>query len=166
MNWYKKLIIAQATGEFWITEEGQAYYADGDIGDMNHEMYIRDLVLSEKNLTPDDIDLFSTSEEELAQLGFNKEEIDVLLDKVDARDYGLTHYGWKRVADNEVQTWTISSGDMAAIASGLYDAYNEEAVRRTYNLEVGATGKYYVSIPFEVIETANPMALREYTNKY
>jgi hypothetical protein len=164
LNWYRKIIIAQVTGEFWITDDGQAYFADGDIGDMNHEMYIRELVLGEKDLTLDDIDLYSTSEQELIDLGFNKDEIEVLLDKVDARDYGLVHYGWKRVADNEVQTWTISSRDMSAIANGLYEAYEEQATKKTFNLEVGATGKYYTSIPFEIIEMANPMALREYTN--
>lgn len=38
-SWYKK---AQQ-GEWWVID-GQAMYADGDIGDMNHEMYVIDYV--------------------------------------------------------------------------------------------------------------------------
>lgn len=36
MNWYKK---AQLRGEWWIID-GQAIFADADIGDMNHEAYV------------------------------------------------------------------------------------------------------------------------------
>lgn len=28
------------TGEYWFDEHGNAQYADGDVGDMNHEMYV------------------------------------------------------------------------------------------------------------------------------
>lgn len=44
MNWYNKILkIARLTGEYWITDSGQALYADGDFGDMNNEMYVIDL---------------------------------------------------------------------------------------------------------------------------
>ena len=39
MNWYK---LAQ-TGEWWIVD-GQSIYADGDIGEMNHEAYVIDSI--------------------------------------------------------------------------------------------------------------------------
>jgi hypothetical protein len=35
MNWYKK----SQTGEWWIVD-GSAQFADGDVGDMNHETYV------------------------------------------------------------------------------------------------------------------------------
>src|SRR3954464_16057956 len=35
-NWYQRLKFAQLQGEFWI-QGGQAMFADGDIGDYNHE---------------------------------------------------------------------------------------------------------------------------------
>jgi hypothetical protein len=38
-----KKVYSQITGEWWIID-GSANYADGDIGDMNHEMYVIDHV--------------------------------------------------------------------------------------------------------------------------
>ena len=42
MNWYErfKTILAQVRGEWWIDESGSAVFADGDIGDVNHEGYV------------------------------------------------------------------------------------------------------------------------------
>lgn len=37
----------QFRGEWWIDDSGNAMFADGDIGDMNHEAYIIDLVSRE-----------------------------------------------------------------------------------------------------------------------
>ncbi len=41
MNWYK---LAQIGGEYWIDSSGNAMFADADIGDMNHEAYVIDMV--------------------------------------------------------------------------------------------------------------------------
>ena len=41
MNWYKKSQV----GEWWIDNYGQVMYADGDVGDMNHESYVIDHVI-------------------------------------------------------------------------------------------------------------------------
>lgn len=44
MNWYKLIKLAQLSGEFWIDESGNAIYADGDVGDYNHEGYVIETV--------------------------------------------------------------------------------------------------------------------------
>jgi hypothetical protein len=33
------------TGEWWIDDDGSAQYADGDVGDVNHEAYIRQILV-------------------------------------------------------------------------------------------------------------------------
>lgn len=41
MNWYKKAVRKYAQyGEYWITQDGQTIYADGDVGDYNHEAIV------------------------------------------------------------------------------------------------------------------------------
>lgn len=51
MNWYhfmfRILRTASLYGEWWITESGQAVYADGDVGDMNHEGYVINSIQSQ-----------------------------------------------------------------------------------------------------------------------
>lgn len=38
--WYKSSQFGAGYGEHWIDEDGNLMYADGDIGDMNHEAYV------------------------------------------------------------------------------------------------------------------------------
>jgi len=38
----EKLQPLYVRGEYWFDEDGNSMYADGDIGDMNHEMYVQD----------------------------------------------------------------------------------------------------------------------------
>jgi len=44
MNWYRRLKLAQVSGEWWIDDSGSAMYADGDVGEYNHEMHVIDAV--------------------------------------------------------------------------------------------------------------------------
>jgi hypothetical protein len=46
MNWYLRHKIAQISGEYWITDSGQAMGADGDVGDQNHASYVMQSILS------------------------------------------------------------------------------------------------------------------------
>lgn len=39
---YESMFIEETRGEYWITDSGTVIYADGDIGDMNHEAIIID----------------------------------------------------------------------------------------------------------------------------
>jgi len=52
-NWYHRLKLAQLSGEFWITDSGQVMFADGDIGDYNHEAYVIESILSKYDLSWD-----------------------------------------------------------------------------------------------------------------
>lgn len=41
MNWYKRLKMAQMSGEYWITEDGRAEEVSGDTDGLNHENHVR-----------------------------------------------------------------------------------------------------------------------------
>lgn len=106
--------------------------------------------------------------------GISKMKIDVADNSVDPRDYGLKELGWKRVAGDNIQTWTLTRDDLHSISNGIDDILqernweneNESENEITYNIEVGATGKFYSDVPTTVIEKLNPMAMREYENSF
>ena len=182
---------------------GQAVFADGDIGDMNHEAMVQQQVMQElveevnaeigsriNEEYPDftkiefEIEKYLDSEVDkndtetphptreqihkfiLETIGFDKDKFELVLGNVDAREYGLKNLGWVRVKQEYVQTWTLTPEQLRDIARGLGDAYNEEADTETFNIEVSSTGKYYTEVPYSVIESGNPGALREYEQAY
>lgn len=102
----------------------------------------------------------------LETIGFDEAKYNVVIDAVDPRDYGLEHLGWKRVKGNEIQTWTLTPDDIREIGDGLYDAYGEEVESETFNLEVYSTGKYYTEVPWEIINSGNIAALREFQTSF
>jgi hypothetical protein len=162
----RSMIYAQM-GEWWLVN-GVAEFADADVGDVNHSGYVIGSVLSDHDFEPERFDLNKENEQSLKLKGFNDEEINVLLDKVDPREYGLRHYGWQRVKGNHVQTQTLTPKDLKNIANGLWDANNdltEEDVTE-FNIEVVATGAYYTDIPYSIICKENPALLREYQKVY
>lgn len=144
-------------GEYWITDGGEVMYADGDIGDYNHEAHVIETLqhqimdhfgiyddppydwdevkeqiveeilnstdpqnqaawqqLAESN--PDQ--LIATC---LQQQGYpNAEEaLYTANGGGDAREYAMEHWGWKRVAGNYVETWTLTASDMDIIVDGI-----------------------------------------------
>jgi hypothetical protein len=187
---------SELRGEFWLIG-GQAVFADGDVGDINHEGLVIQQMLgelvdevnseigsqidaeiaelatveheiykylsqeSEENVDADQVEEFI-----LETIGFDKDKFDVVLGKVDARDYGLKNLGWVRVKQENVQTYTLTPEQMKDIARGLADAYNDEVDTHPFVIEVSSNGKYYTEVPYSVIESGNPGALREYQQLY
>jgi hypothetical protein len=80
----------------------------------------------------------------------------------DVRKFAMKRWGWKRLASDNVETWTLTASDLRDIANGLWDAYGEEAESETFNIYCYATNKWYNEIPFEVISKENPTALNSY----
>ena len=137
------------SGEWWI-EDGQAMFADGDIGDMSHEAHVI-MKLTREILdvfgVQDDSEFLKELSEYYDQLGFesiydvtinslvDSEElvahwpntvqrqaaVECVLGNGDARDYALVWDGWKRVKGNNVETWTLTADDLRSIADGLAD---------------------------------------------
>lgn len=167
----KTLIRLAQLGEFWLMN-GQSLYADGDIGDVNHEGVVIDTILDQYNLdTMKMMDLEHKGLDDqnnrdyyLKELGMTDEELNAVRGLTDPREYGMSHFGWARVNGTDIQTYTINSTIMNDIANGLWDAYQEEAERFKYNIEIYASKAMYYDVPFDVISNANPSDLQDYSS--
>jgi hypothetical protein len=167
-----KFIRLAQTGEFWI-QEGTAMYADGDIGDMNHEGYVIEAILNNYELDYDkmmEIDKTANPNDPDApfrQLGMSQEEIDTVHGRNDARIYGFKNLGWQRVNGSSVETEFLTPKDMHSIANGLWDAYStemedEDAGDMEFDIEVASTRAWFRDVPYSVIETKDPSKLLPY----
>ena len=160
--------IHAQSGEWWIIDQS-AHFADAEIGDVNHSGMVIDAILSNYDLDPDRFDLTKETPESLKGRGLTEEEINVVLDKIDPRVYGMKELGWKRVAGRNVQTQTLTEEDLKDIDYGLYDAYEQEVEgdnELEFNIEVMGNNTYYSGVPYSVISTHNPLNLREYGRVY
>ena len=69
----------------------------------------------------------------------------------DIRNLAMKLWGWKRLCNTDVQTWTIDDSDVNEIADGIYDAYSEDAETMSFTIEVMSTGQIFDDIPFTVL---------------
>jgi len=125
-------------GEYWITDSGDIIFADGDVGDFNHEGYIIDSLAS---LIADEVDFPSKygyehiDPDKLIEFIYENEledQIDpdslkTLSGSLDARIFGIQKWNWKTVRGNYIETWAMSQNDLKTIASGLTDIIYEES---------------------------------------
>jgi len=220
-------------GEWWISPDGDAMYADGDSGDYDHEYYVRQEIMHNHGLYEDESDedmyqqiLYTVMGRENANRDFNQpvlpgidlteeeqeqeespkyqmmmmaspqqrqymedlfqsgkrilgdetinpndyalwnftpEETDIFTGKGDFRRYAMEKWGWKRVINRDVETWTLTGKDLRAIATGLFEGFdmslNENA---QFNIEVGSNGRSYWGVPYWVLDDGKPAALQPY----
>jgi hypothetical protein len=200
MNWTKLSIfnkplfrISEMRGEWWIAD-GQALYADGDVGDKNHEAYVIEDIMRKyapeeydkgeyidweefvKNLLAEKSNVPSPKRNKgsknilvdaLHELGMSDEEINIVNFNGDAREYGIRILGWKRVAGNNVETYTFNQDDLNSISSGLSEAYSdEEDGNITFNIEVRSTNTIFQDVPIDLIDKRDINLLSQYRYKY
>lgn len=200
MNWYKKLKFEEVSGEYWIDDSGMSMYADGDIGDYNHEAYVIETVRNQIMEDEEDWDEWKkktaqekfeqemdavrgipeeehrvqeefkkTPEEflfkELRERGISDEDYAITEGFGDAREYAMKKWGWKRLQGDNVESWTLTKWDLETIARGLWEAYDEEAEKETYNLYIYGTGKWYSDIPYDLIENGNVKDILEFDTR-
>jgi hypothetical protein len=163
----RKIKESNVVGEWWITDTGESLYADGDAGSdvYNHEMHVLDQIVGEYfDASLMDFDFSSLTEDDFNRVGMPQEAKDVLqgVGKGDARDYGMEHLGWIRVADRYIQTQYLSKGILQRIADGLFNAYDREVYNSTYVISCMSNGRNYSPVPFSVIESGSLTALRPY----
>lgn len=84
--------------------------------------------------------------EDLVFIGYGASSSDVRL-------YAMKNFGWIRVAQNNIQTWTFTPEDYSSIREGLYDILDEDddIEGDTVNLEVLSNNKFYMNIPLATI---------------
>jgi hypothetical protein len=88
----------------------------------------------------------------------------------DPREYALIYWKWKRIKQNWIETWNLTSEDVKIMYRGLWDAYGEELEgdeegKPTFNIEVRSNNTRYYDVPIEAMKSANPMDLYQYRNK-
>lgn len=85
---------------------------------------------------------------------------------IDARDYAMKWYRWKRMKGNNIQTEFLTREDLKIIDRGISDAYTDQLEDNedpSFNIEVNAKNHaWYENVPLSVIETLNPAKLHEY----
>jgi hypothetical protein len=103
----------------------------------------------------------------LKEMGITNEEYMIAEGMGDARQYGMEHLGWKRIAGNNIQTQFLTHDDLKNIANGLYDAYDEEIEDGTlFNIEVNSTNVIYRDVPYYLISDGSPSQIQDYGMKY
>jgi hypothetical protein len=121
-------------GEWWIDDSGGATFADGDVGDQNHETIA---FWSALGVDPDEA--FSLGEI-LPNEGLSEEQASGLLemgaepkaveffsgDGGDARDYMMVERAWIRVADNNFQLWNLDDEALGRIRDFINNEYPED----------------------------------------
>jgi hypothetical protein len=183
----------EINGEYWITEDGGTLYADGDIGDMNHEGYVIDHMqrmiadrldvqvddyvdwdevkksaaegiyeekrqeaeeqgnqkeVEELDFAWEDEDYDSFLHEALSRAKISDEEFQIANGQGDPREYAMEHWGWKRVDDHNIETWTLNQNDIYAISQGMSEIANhiqdeEEAEQLELYIYVYSNKKSY-----------------------
>ena len=191
----KLFIMSTFKGEWWIID-GQATFADGDVGDMDHDTYVIQYVQhkylederfdhgewidwagNEKFIMEENREEIEASPERtvgawlLKNRGMSVEALQIARGRGDPKGYGVKILGWKKVNGNEIATWTLDASDMSEIARGLVDAHEDEEENafddeETFSIYVESTGTRYLDVPITVIERNTPSDLIGYGMKY
>lgn len=74
-----------------------------------------------------------------------------LLGFMDPRDFAIIHWGWKRVLDNMVETYTLTPNDMKTIANGLYDIEPQLSPQAVFTIEIVSNRKV-IDLTLEELE--------------
>lgn len=114
--------------------------------------------------------LYEQVKDTLDREGFN-----VLFDinPTEARDYACRVLKWIRVADTSVQAPDLTSQTLKRLAEGLYDAFDSECLRATFDIEdwskhssqaANHRCRIYYGVPYHVIDSGDPSELLQYRN--
>ena len=84
----------------------------------------------------------------------------------DPRIWAARELGWVRLADNNLQMVGVSTSKLIEIADGLFDAYGDDVLDKTFDIEViykdSNQSRMYYDVPFSTIESGNLSELRQY----
>ena len=160
----------EVKGEWWLSG-GQALFADGDVGDFNHEGMVLedlrfeaadDLGIDEQGFDPQFEDVTEEQQQELSDAGWSDTKIATMQGFGDARDFAMQELGQVRVAENNIQLWGLTAAKLREIGNGLSDAYEEQAAKEKYTVEDMKARRVYEGVPFSVFDSGNMSALRRF----
>lgn len=124
-----------ATGEWWIDDTGMAQYADGDVGDLNHEAMALQAILAEYDIDVEDPEtpefwpghLTKDDERWLVKHGMPKKMARALQEAADVRELMIEHRGWIRLAGSAAEVWKWNDETLSALRSGISEAWLQDA---------------------------------------
>lgn len=164
--WYSyallKLSEWTANQELWATNNGDILFADGDIGDYNHEAHVLEQILAEHD--KDDLNPHQYSQEELINMGFSSQEAKILLGKSDAREYAVRNWGWVRINGTNAEGLELNSSTLRNISNTLYEAYGDHVYNLYFDLYFDKDQSFYNDVPFTEIEKEDPDIIKKYIN--
>ena len=143
-------------GEWWIDDSGSATFADGDIGDQNHEIIAfwsalgvdPDETFSLGEILPDE----GLSEEQasgLLEMGADPKAVEFFSgDGGDARDFMMVERAWIRVADSNFQLWNLDDEALGRIRDFINNEYpeDEDPLEDTFEIEELRKGGVHLSV--------------------
>lgn len=142
-------------GEYWIDNNGHVQYADGDIGDQNHEglaihhvanEFISNIIsLAEELEVKHNLDEYETNPDEIAELlheleahttreyiqnyiKANNAAYEILKGKGDAVGYCIKYEGWMAVRSMNIQLYGFDNQKRHALFNGLQEILEQEGV--------------------------------------
>jgi hypothetical protein len=145
-------------GEWWLDDMGQTTFADGDVGDVNHEGYAFQCALGLDDDDEVDRDImerggFDAEQEEILRARGVDETALTFFKKrnADARDYAVKYMGWIRVKGPNAQMWKLDDKSLKHIQRAeFWDEEDAEDRDQEMFVEEASTGKTW-SIPFKTL---------------
>lgn len=159
--------LGMERGEWWLDEDGRTTFADGDMGDTNHEIEAFHAALE-----LDGDDPFSdTVQQTWARTGkITPAQVKVLRARgvqesaltffqkrnADARDYALREMGWTRVESNHFtedgnfEVWILDDEHLRSIQRADFWEEGDEDSETEAFVEERSTGRTW-SIPFKTL---------------
>jgi hypothetical protein len=122
-------LLESLRGEFWIDDSGQEVFADGDIGDVNHEGYAfwSALGVDSDSKEVRDLNIYpggGFSNKALRWLraeGANEKAVKFFQKGGDARDWAMQEMGWIRVDDELFQVYGLDDKKLERIFDFVWE---------------------------------------------
>ena len=143
-------------GEWWIDDSGTATFADGDIGDQNHESIA---FWSALGVDPDEAfslgDILPNeefSEEQVAgllEMGADPKAVEFFSGGGgDARDFMMVERAWIRIADNNFQLWNLDDEALGRLRDFVNNEYpeDEDPLEDEFEIEELRKGGVHLSV--------------------
>jgi len=145
VNWFKKIIgsvkrIASIRGEWFIDDSGFSQFADGDIGDLNHE------AMALQTKVPDELwerfEKMDLTDEEIKEIG--EDFCAYMWRGGEAREWMVEKENWIRVHGNNFELNTLDQSALDNIVNFLYKELDEsEFENEEICIDELSSGRWY-----------------------
>lgn len=144
MSWFKKIALiktAQLRGEWFLDDNGDATFADGDIGDYNHEAYALQVKI------PDELypkyENGTLSPEERFDIG--EDFLKFMENGGEAREWMVLYEGWIRVHGHNFELYSLDRNKLDNILNFIYEQVGDITENNDFDIYIEDlnTGKTY-----------------------